>query len=224
MNQLVYSRRQTAIETPISQSRLDLVFYIGASSDARIRLALTKTKLTSKSVIITTREEGSADFKLRFSNYLKPRGLDNVVPLFGSRTPRLLHISEGPSALLEVCDCDHIFFEELDSRPVNAIKILSIVLTLAKLARSKGVTVTSGLFAETDAEAVVLEQIMIDSGIAKEHVIGGWLNGFQNQPIRYLRVPVSVLPCTDTDEVFKKFGDTSRLAVTYDFTKKGFHK
>ncbi len=147
-----------------------------------------------------------------------------MVPLFGPRTPRLLHISEGPHALLEINDCDHIFFEDLDSRPVNVTKILSIVLTLARLARSKGVTVTSGLYAETDAEAVVLEQILIDSGISKERVIGGWLNGFQNQPIRYLRVPVSVLPDTENDELFEKFGDTSRFAVTYDFTRKGSKK
>lgn len=211
-----------AIDASMHRPGPDLMFYIGASAEARTRLALSKVGLTPKSIIVLPRAGSASVFSARYRQRFSSASEDNVVPLVGPRRPRIIAMTNGPRALLDTKDCDRIFFEALETRPADITKALTIATSLGRLALEKRATVLAGLFAASDAEALLLEQGLVDLGIPKENIVAGWLNGIGNSAIRYVRVPAWVLMDRGLPDPTDKTHDAS-LVVDFKLrsSKKG---
>lgn len=198
------------------------MFYIGAAVEARTRLALAKLAMTPKSMIVVSRASSVSAFVSRFRSCLLPLEIGKVVPIFGPRSPRFIAMSHGPRALLDAQDCDQVFFESLESRPADAIKVLAVATGLGRLAIEKSARISAGLFAANDAEALLFEQALIDLGVPKARVVAGWLNGLENSSIRYVRVPAAALMDYGLPDLTERLHDYARV-VDFDLrsSKKG---
>lgn len=187
------------------------MFYIGGAVEARTRLALAKVSATPKSIVVVSRAGSAAAFTMQYRQSFSTSHPENIVPLFGPRRPRILDVASGPRALLDAKDCDRIFFESLETRPADIISALAVARSLGRLSLEKSATVLAGLFAATDTEALLFEQGLIDFGIAKESVVAGWLNGFGNAAIRYVRLPAEALMDQDLPDLVGTAQDTGTL-------------
>jgi hypothetical protein len=187
------------------------MFYIGGAVEARTRLALAKVSATPKSIVVVSRTGSAATFTAQQRQSFSTSHPENIVPLFGPRRSRILDIASGPRALLDAKDYERIFFESLETRPADIISALAFARSLGRLSLEKSATVLAGLFAATDAEALLFEQGLIDFGIAKESVVAGWLNGFGNAAIRYVRLPAEALMDQDLPDLMGTAQDTGTL-------------
>jgi hypothetical protein len=212
---------EIAIEKLSDHPDPDLMLYIGAGIEARTRLALAKLAMTPRSLIVVSRAGSASAFASRFSACLSPLDEGNVVPLLGPRRPRIMAMSDGPRALFDAPGCDQIFFESLDARPADALKVLSVASSLGRLAIEKSARVSAGLFAAHDAEALLFEQALVDFGLPKECVIAGWLNGLGNNATRYVRVPASALIDRGLPDLTEKLHDHARVV---DFNLRSLKK
>lgn len=199
------------IETPLHRPGPVLMFYIGGAVEARTRLALAKVSATPKSLVVVARAGSAAAFAAQYRQSFSTSHPENIVPLFGPRRPRIIDLASGPRAILDAKDFDRIFFESLEARPADIISALAVATSLSRLSLEKSATVLAGLFAATDAEALLFEQGLIDFGIARESVVAGWLNGFGNASIRYVRVLAEALMDQGLRDLMDTAQDTGRV-------------
>jgi hypothetical protein len=129
-------------------------------------------------------------------------------------------MAEGPPPLLSAVQCDHVFFENLSTRPANAAKSLAIAASLGRLAVDRCATIMAGIFAADDSEALTLEKSLADVGVPLDRLVSCWLNGADNSPIRYVRLRASALEGLANPDILSHFDREGRVLKFVSFSSR----
>jgi hypothetical protein len=201
--------------------RSDLVFYVGGSEFARTSLALSRVPICPRSVVVSS-SLSARDFRGEYAHFLSRPTIGNIVPLFSAHDLGVVHLNSVTAASLNAMVLDHVFFERLATRPADVTKTIGITVALANFARLNSATVSAGIYAADDSEALTLEQSLIDMGVTPHALVACWLNGPGNSSVRYVRIAVESLQHIKIKEncqtgAYSSFADNFGMILT----KKG---